>query len=573
MTKISSLVSRFMKSVIKCEASVESAALAAKRRDRWVGLDALEDRKMLSATLNSVVVAYAPQTFTPGQTAFASVSYTNSSLSAAGPHTVKLYVDVDGDNVYTAGTDTLAASKVITTLAGGATNNVAFSWVTTTADANADGGSNGTSTRDLIGVVDEENAPFSEDAAAGYTVTVPVVTVLGAVPGGSDLAAVEGTLNSGKFVLSRTGATSLPLTVTFAYSGTNVDASDFTTATFFTTLTATFGANQSTTSVSVSPAVDVNTTASETAGETLTLTLQADVPVNDNYTVGGPASQGVVIADTVPTVKLTVTDSLFSEANSNTSNIRVSRTGTTKHAVQVQINLNGGVAQVTTDFTASVANAVVTPVVGVITVTIPANRTFIDIKLTPIDDIARESTETMIATLVADTLSRWVPTLTPLVDSTKTINLVDNDIIDLTALITGDSQTFKAPTTTKNQTIRFTITVANVGGAKSNATTAAIGIINDSIYTGVILTDWAVITPIKTVAIPSLRAGQVYRLNFTFRLSGTSAIPASASLYRGAVKVDAGNANIEDPAAVPNPNHNPTEINNYNFSGPIISVI
>lgn len=591
MMKISSLASRLMKSLTRHDASVESAELTAKRRNRWIGLDTLEDRKMLAADLSGVIVNFSAGNFTPGQTVYASVFYQNTdAVTAAGPHTVKLYRSQD--NNYDVGTDTLLASTVVSSLAPGAAKSIQFSWIATSVDAADDATpTNGNASTFLVAVIDEEDSVTETSdvnnegatAAADYTVTVPIVSVLGAAPtpvGGSTLTTSEGATGTsvGKFVLSRTGATTLPLTVTFSYAGSTSGAADY-AAGFFGTVTATFLANKATTVVTVAPIVDTNAAASETTPENLILTLSADVVGTVDYTViAAPtatnfATRTMVINDTVPTISIKATDKLVSESSSNTGSYRISRTGNTSQAVDVLVDFNNatvGNAQIGVDFTATVANTALTVSGGdQVHVIIPANRTFVDMKIIPIDDVAREGNETINPVIQPDAgLVRYL-----VGTASDNVTLKDNDIVNLTALVVAPVQQFTSPTTSKNQTIRFSITIANASAGTAVPTTVSVGIVSSAGYVagdGEASFNNANFIPLQTFSIGSLRAGGVLRKNFTMRLTAITALPVDS--YAAVVKVDAGNAIIEDPSAVPSLTA-PEELDNYSVSAPTISVI
>jgi hypothetical protein len=159
----------------------------------------------------------------------------------------------------------------------------------------------------------------------------------------TDPNAWEGGPNTGTFTLTRTGGVlTSTLTVAFTLSGA-------TNGTDYTLLppTATFAANSTTATVTVTPIGD--SLAEGTESVVLTLTGAPD------YVLGSPATATVVIADgAVPQINVIVVDGTATEAGGPGS-FRVTRTGDTTVGLTVTVSFIG-TATNGTDYTTSLPN-------------------------------------------------------------------------------------------------------------------------------------------------------------------------------------------------------------------------
>jgi len=185
--------------------------------------------------------------------------------------------------------------------------------------------------------------------------------------------------------VTRTGATTLPLTVNFALGGSAVNGADY--VSIGTSVTIPAGAGSIT--VAVTPADDTMVE----GAETVALTLAA----NAAYTVGSPNGATVNIADNdstpppaMPTVTVVATDASAGEAGPNVGVFTFTRTGSTASALAVNYTL-GGTASNGTDYNTLGSSA-----------TIPAGATSVAVTVTPKPDTLNESTETVILTLAAN---------------------------------------------------------------------------------------------------------------------------------------------------------------------------
>jgi len=216
-------------------------------------------------------------------------------------------------------------------------------------------------------------------ADSGTPPTLPTVTVTA-----SDASASETAPNSGTFTVSRTGATTNDLTVSYSVGGTATSVSDY--AALSGSVSIPVGSASAT--VTVSPVDDTEIEASET----VVLTLSA----NAAYTIGSPASATVTIADndqpttTLPTVTVTASDASASETAPNTGTFTVSRTGATTNDLTVSYSVDGTATSVS-DYAALSGS-----------VSIPVGSASATVTVSPVDDTEIEASETAVLTLSAN---------------------------------------------------------------------------------------------------------------------------------------------------------------------------
>ncbi len=258
---------------------------------------------------------------------------------------------------------------------------------------------------------------YTYDSGNNLCVALPNVTISSSV----DSIATEGAspANTGIYTLSRTGATTAALAVSYTRSGTthSTYGTDYTlgsgTCTSVGASSATIPIGAPSCTVVLTPTVDSNT---ESGGETAVLTVSA----NAAYTVGSPSQATVTIYD--PTIGISATDPTATEAGPTTGIYTVSRTGSTASGLAVSFT-RGGSATYGTDYSLSSATSV----------TIPAGASSATITLTPINDTVAETYESAIVTLTAPagyTVSPW----------SATVSIEDNDVAQSLALIPSASQ-------------------------------------------------------------------------------------------------------------------------------------
>ncbi|HUR56329.1 MAG TPA: S8 family serine peptidase [Opitutaceae bacterium] len=212
--------------------------------------------------------------------------------------------------------------------------------------------------------------------ALGGSMAPPTVSVAA-----TDAAAAEAGTDPAVFTITRTGATTAPLSILSALGGTAANGSDYQTLRG----TVTIPAGAAAAAVTVQPIDDTQFEGSET----VTLTLSAAA----TYTTG-TASATATIADNdaapLPTVSVAATDPNAAEAGPDSATFTVTRTGATTAALSVSFTL-GGTATNGTDYQ-TLATSVV----------IPAGAASATVVVRPIDDTAVEDSETVVLTLAAN---------------------------------------------------------------------------------------------------------------------------------------------------------------------------
>ncbi|NOT60743.1 MAG: hypothetical protein HOP19_11040 [Acidobacteria bacterium] len=228
-------------------------------------------------------------------------------------------------------------------------------------------------------------------------VSIPVVTITA-----QDSSAAEAGSDTGTFRITRTGATTSALTVNYSISGSAINGTDYTPS---LTGSVNIPISASFIDIAITPFDDMFVEGPETA--TLTLTDTAD------YNLGATISADVNIADndTPPTVSINAQDATASEPGADTGTFRITRGGPTVSALNVAYTI-GGSASNGTDYMPMLTG----------TVTIPINASFVDITITPTDDMTVEGSETVILT-VTDTMDYdlGMPT-------SATVTITDNDL-------------------------------------------------------------------------------------------------------------------------------------------------
>lgn len=270
-----------------------------------------------------------------------------------------------------------------------------------------------------------------------FEVGVPSTTPQVSIAATDNTAAESASpVNKGAFTVTRTGATTHPLTVLLGVSGTAALGTDYTltlgaTATALTS-SVTIPAGQASAIVTVHP---INDTAIE-GPEGIILTLVTDAAYTFDWS---HSSATVTLLDNdLPTLTILGADPVAAETTaSDTANpgvFRISRTGGMAAPLTVSFK-RSGTATSGADYTLSVDSTTLTGNV----VTIPAGQSYVDVTLNPVDDSLPEPTETAILTLVANTAYTLDPTAAA---RTATVSILDNEaVVSIAATDTQAAET------------------------------------------------------------------------------------------------------------------------------------
>jgi predicted outer membrane repeat protein/parallel beta-helix repeat protein len=195
----------------------------------------------------------------------------------------------------------------------------------------------------------------------------------------TDASAAEQGQDSGTFVVTRSGSTTASLTVHYTVGG-SASGGDYTALASPVTIPA----GSASASILVTPIDDPSV---ENA-ETVIVTLSA----NANYTVGSSAGATVTVADNdnpVQTVSIIANDPNAAEAGSNSAIFTVTRNGSTAAALTINYAVGGTASS--SDYAALAGS-----------VAIPAGQAGATIVVTPINDAAKETNETVLITISAN---------------------------------------------------------------------------------------------------------------------------------------------------------------------------
>ena len=224
---------------------------------------------------------------------------------------------------------------------------------------------------------------------------LPTVTVVA-----TDASAAEGGGNPGTFTVSRTGSTTGALAVNYQVGGTAAPGQDYTALSGSVTIAS--GAASA--PINVTPIDDALSEGSETVMVTLSS--------SSAYSVGSPSSGTVTIADNevaLPTVTISVTDSVAAEASADPGKFTITRTGSTSSSLTVQYAISGtatnGVDYQTLATSTTIAAGSATRVVTV----------------TPIDDSVVDANEQVVLTLSAS------PAYIVVSPGSASLTITDND--------------------------------------------------------------------------------------------------------------------------------------------------
>ena len=132
-------------------------------------------------------------------------------------------------------------------------------------------------------------------------------------------------------------------------------------------------------------------------------TLYANLyPYSFSPTFGNPVTVAANVTGAdwnggqIPTLTLAATDASATEVAGDTGTFRITRSGDTTNALQVQVFNYSGTATLTSDYTVSPST---TNTSGAHYLTIPAGSSFVDVTLTPVNDSASEGIEIVTLTL------------------------------------------------------------------------------------------------------------------------------------------------------------------------------
>ena len=245
-----------------------------------------------------------------------------------------------------------------------------------TLTCNASGLSNGTYTGTVTltttdGQIEEALVEFTSG-------TVPTVTLTATSPNASDTGPVDGT-----FTVTRTGATSSALTVTYSIAGTAVNGTDYSTLTGSVVIAA----GQSSANITVVPIDDGVAKNTETVILALT---------DGAYGMGGPFSGMVSIANhDTTTLTVTALDPVISETGGVPGTFQFNISAAAAMNITVNYNVSGTAIDSgpDPDYTPTLLGSVV----------IPAGQTSATVSITPAQNGAVEGSETTILTATSGT--------------------------------------------------------------------------------------------------------------------------------------------------------------------------
>jgi hypothetical protein len=212
----------------------------------------------------------------------------------------------------------------------------------------------------------------------------------------TDASGAEAGANPIVITVTRGGNIWSSIVVNLGWSGTASLGSDYTVSATGGTLsgnnlTLTLAPGVTSATVTLMPVDDVAVESTETA----TLTLASGT----GYTVGSPssASGSIVDNDAAAVVGVTATDGSGAETGPDPIVFTVTRTGSTA-AITINLGWSGGAAY-GTDYTVSAGGGTLSG--NGLTLTLAAGATGATVTVTPVDDAAIESSETVVLTLAS----------------------------------------------------------------------------------------------------------------------------------------------------------------------------
>jgi carbon monoxide dehydrogenase subunit G len=496
---------------VNIDLTVTDDALGENDETVIVSLDA-DDYYTLSATQNSATVTIADNEPRVSITAVDAAAGESSGTANPGQFRVTRTGSTAGALVVTyTVTGTATADDDYTALTG--TVTIPAGSLTATFNVNVLQDAVSEPSETVIVTLDPGAAYSVSATQDDATVTIaddePTVTVTASDPAAGE---ATGTLNPGAFTITRTGATTDPLTVNYTVTGTATGGTDY------TTLTGTAIIPAGSTHVIVN--VTVTQDAVAEPSETVIVTLDADDSYNLSTT---PAlrTATVTIADDEPVVSLTVVDATAAESSgtANPGQFRVTRTGATGTALTVHYTMTGTAVN-GTDYTL-LTGTVVIPI-GASTATFNVNVT---------DDALAENTETVTATL--DTDAAYNVT-TVVAQQQGTLTIADNEpIVTITTADATAGETFAGQVANNGQfrvsrpstnvagdlVVHYTVTGTATNGTDYTTLTGTVTILNgqSSATFNVVPTD-DLDSEVTETVIVTLDADNAYNLSPTLTL-------------------------------------------------------
>lgn len=250
-----------------------------------------------------------------------------------------------------------------------------------------------------------------DSGAGGFGSSGPLSGITSIAPG-ETVIFVDGSSKITPFITNWFGAAA-PVGLQIGYYGgpglsTGGDAVNIYNAAGTVQASVTFGASDAATPYQ---------TFDNTAGlNSTTISQLSELGANGAFTAAATTSEigspGTATVSSTVLVSITATDAAAAETGSDPGTFRISRTGSTTLAMDVLYNVSTGAGQATgADYTPALTSPV----------TIPAGQSFVDITITPVDDVFGEDTETVTITL-GDTGSYDVGS-----PASATVSITDND--------------------------------------------------------------------------------------------------------------------------------------------------
>jgi hypothetical protein len=219
-------------------------------------------------------------------------------------------------------------------------------------------------------------AGTSYEVGSPSSATVNIIDTPNVTLTAIDSIASEIDLNPALFSVTRSGDTSMELTVRYTVAGLAIAGEDYEPLSGSVVIPA----GQTSASIPVIPIRDTLTEGSET----VSLTLIS----GSNYTVGSPYTAQVTILDTPPpTINIEASIPVASESGLKSGAFQVTRSGSTSQPLTVAYTL-GGTAIAGSDYLALPGS-----------LTIPAGESSAEILITPVDDLIPEDDETVVVSL------------------------------------------------------------------------------------------------------------------------------------------------------------------------------
>ena len=244
------------------------------------------------------------------------------------------------------------------------------------------------------------------------------------------------------FIVARSGATSLPLTINLSRAGTataGVDYVDF-------PLLVTIPSGQASVPITIAPLSD----AISEGPESVILTLVEDAA----YASGSPASAAVTITDEQSAV-IVATDGSATEGG-DTATFTVSRAIATAMTRDVTVTITGGTATLAFDYNFFNNSAIVASFPNSFVVRIPAGQISATFTMTAVSDVVLEPAETVVVSAEGTSATATIVDVPP--------PLVSITATDATAYEAGQDRAAFTIARTGSIALPLDVTVAVIGG-------------------------------------------------------------------------------------------------------------